>query len=112
MEASEMLDVIHFYLEEDFAGISQESIQIRSLSRENLYQELYGVTYQFPVKNSESRKGKSFDVEMLPFDNEDGPDKTIKPFDPKQKAKPFVAPTPVSVSEPLPFGNILDAPLK
>lgn len=107
-----MLDVLHFYLEEDFAASSQEAIKIRSLSRESLYEELYGVTYKFPVKDSDTPRGKSFDVESLPFDNEDGPEEEIKPFNPKQKAKPYVAPTPVSDSGPLPFGSVLDAPLK
>ena len=108
-----MLDVIHFYLEEDFASSSQEATKIRSLSRETLYDSLYGVEYRFPVKDNNNPRQKSFDVENLPFDNEDGSEEEeIKPFNPKQKAKPFVPATQVSESAPLPFGNALDAPLK
>lgn len=104
-----MLDVIHFYLEEDFAPQSQEAIKIRSISRESLYDSLYGVTYQFPVKDGKTSKVRSFDVEDLPFDDEeDGP---VTPFNPKNAVKPYFPPTPVSPSSPLPFGDVVDAPL-
>jgi hypothetical protein len=109
MEASNMLDVIHFYLEEDFAPQSQEAIKIRSLSRESLYESLYGIEYQFPVKDGKSAKSKSFDVEDLPYDNED--EDPVTPFNPEGIVKPYIPPTPVSPSNPLPFGDAVDAPL-
>jgi hypothetical protein len=114
MEASNMLDVIHFYLEEDFSSPSSEAAKLKSATREHFYREMYGLEYQFKIKD-DTYKTKNFDVEDLPWDNEDqdGPDEDIKPFNPKkQPAKSYVPATPVSENSSLPFGGALDAPLK
>jgi hypothetical protein len=114
MEASDMLDVIHFYLEEDFSTPSIEASKLKSATREHFYRELYGFEYKFPIKDEKSR-ARNFDVENLPWDNEDqnGPDEEIKPFNPKKRtAKPFVPATTISEDGSLPFGSALDAPLR
>jgi hypothetical protein len=35
-----------------------------------------------------------------------------EPFNPAMKPKRYVAPTAVDADSPLPFGNVLDAPLE
>lgn len=54
MEASDLLDVIHYYFEEDsippFEGAEKARVAIRS----NLYSELYGHPYAFGTSDSGS----------------------------------------------------------
>ena len=105
MEASDMLDVIHYLFEEDMRFSSGEQAEAVGKSREVLYKQLYDVDYIFSgaSKASRSGSGKSFDD----FDN-------LQPFDPKKKVtKPYIPPTQFDPDSGLPMsGNgLLEAPL-
>jgi hypothetical protein len=108
MEASDMLDVIHFIFEDDMNYSSGEQADGRSRSRELLYQDLYGYKYPYATETSTSSSAsggitKDFDAT---FDDED-----LVAFDPlKGPTKAFVPPTPVDASSIKPFGAILDEP--
>lgn len=105
MEASQMLDVIHYLFEEDMRYSSGEQAEAVGKSREILYRQLYDVEYMFAgsSRSSSTRGNNSFDN----FDN-------LQPFDPKKKVtKPYIPPTRFDPDSGLPMsGNgLLEAPL-
>jgi hypothetical protein len=113
MEASDMLDVLHFFLEEDMNYASGEQADGRSRSREVLYQDFYG--YKYPYSSSSSSAGMNnpvyADGNVKNFD-EYKDDDAVVPFDPlKTPTKAFVPATPVNASMSKPFGAVLDEPL-
>lgn len=105
MEASNMLDVIHYLFEEDMRYSSGEQAEAVGKSREILYRQLYDVEYIFAgaTRSSSSASSQSFND----FDN-------LQPFDPKNKVtKPYIPPTQFDPDSGLPMtGNgRLEAPL-
>jgi hypothetical protein len=105
MEASDMLDVIHYIFEEDMRYSSGEQAEAVEKSREMLYRQLYDVEYIFSgsYRSSRSNSKQSYDD----FDN-------LQPFDPKKKVtKPYIPPTQFDPDSGLPMsGNgLLEAPL-
>jgi hypothetical protein len=111
MEASDMLDVLHYFLEEDFRYSSEYEPIYKDNFRKNIYESMYGTSYKYV--SSETPKSELNDIESL-----DGPEEffepgeLIEPFNPRQASvKPYIAPTPILETEELPFGSILDQPL-
>jgi hypothetical protein len=103
MEASEMLDVVHYYFEADARYASGEEAEAVSKLRTSLY-KLYDKTYIYTV-NSSSRgqSGRAYvsgnDDDLLPTE-----------FSPQQ-SKSYTPATKVDAEAPLPFGPVLDAPI-
>jgi hypothetical protein len=118
MEATDMLDVIHYFFEDDLAVASAEQQEARSNTRSSVYRTLYGTTYKYAIKKSGSEGGSytyAADGSEIPTDGFYGTDEDITPFDPnenvKKATKPFVPATDMDADSPLPFGRVLDAPL-
>jgi hypothetical protein len=107
MEASDMLDVLHYFFEDDVKTISTgEQAESIDAMRTQLYQ-LYGQTYRYGAKKrgSTSNGGRSY----VTGDYEFPPD---MPLDPSaQGVKPFVPATEFNPESSMPFGGVLDAPL-
>ena len=106
MEASQMLDVIHYLFEDDMRYSSGEQAEAVGKSREILYRQLYDVEYLFAGSSRSSRVGSktSFDD----FDN-------LQPFDPKKKVtKPYIPPTQFDPDSGLPMSGsgLLEPPLR
>lgn len=104
MEASEMLDVLHVFFEEDYTSVvSAEQVEVKNRIRKVMYREFYDKTYQYSGKNE-------YEIDE-PLDSKvDYSD--VKPFDPKEAArKPYIPPTEFNPSAPKPFGKTIDAPL-
>lgn len=106
MEASDMLDVAHYYLESDFKASTPEEAEAHSRMREVIYDSMYSKKYKFAM----TRK-KSFD-----FDTDDhlmNPESDHPvPFDPAtNQQKNYIPPTPVDEDSRAPFGEILDSPM-
>ena len=102
-----MLDVLHYFFEEDLYYSTAEQAEGRDRARERIYQDFYNKRYAY-ASSSGQGVSRNFDVDIAPEDEE------IIPFDPMQKmqpTKPYVEPTPVNASSRLPFGNVLDAPM-
>ena len=59
MEASDMMDCLHFLFEEDFTAINEDHAQSRSAIRDHLYTELYGVKYSFKMPPRKDARGRS-----------------------------------------------------
>lgn len=90
MDAADMLDVLHYFLDEDMRYATGESAQLHSNVRETLYGVLYGMPYKYGVKSSSDRTSSSYA---------------------EGDTKPYVPPTDFDESSPLPFGDALEAPI-
>lgn len=110
MEASDMLDVLHYFIEEDMHYSSAEEADGRSRSREIIYQDFYGYPYKYAV--STSNTGTASSGITRNFDDPVVDDDEIVPFDPlKGPTKAFVPATPVNAAVSKPFGALIDEPL-
>ena len=111
-----MLDVIHYYFEEDSTYLSQESVERKSLMREHMYKTLYESVYPYTTHttNTNSSREKINPEEFTESDGESWDDEIAKTklFSPStQPPAPYVPPTQFNPDAPQPFGNLLDAPL-
>lgn len=107
MEASEMVDVIHYLFEEDASRYSSgEQAEAVSAMRTQLYLS-YGKTYQYAVKGSKS-SGKSYIPKGAAADYgfDDDPLAGMS-----GETKSYIPPTDFNPDSALPFGSDLDAPL-
>lgn len=107
-----MLDVLHFYFEEDNTHASEESMKSQSALRVAVY-KMYGQVYQYEYKGKQPKSPADYGYE--PENATGSPyDTTVadKPFDPK--TEPTKAYTPATDFDPeaaKPFGGVLDAPM-
>ena len=86
MEAEDMLDVLHYFFEEDYRFTSQEHALISSRARRKLYKALYDKEYRYGVDDNEEVSS-------------DG-------------VKPYMEPTEFDPEAANPFGaSLLDEPL-
>jgi hypothetical protein len=109
MELADMLDVIHYFFEEDVKVGSAEEAEAKSQTRSVIYRDLYNQTYKYGVKKT----GQSYNYsnDSYPSEGFVGTTDEKIPDPMKQPTKPFVPATDVNVDSPLPFGQIVDPPL-
>lgn len=84
-----MLDVIHYFFEEDNNFVSQEHAIITERRRIRLYKNMYGKDYAYAVIEKSETKT-----------SEDG-----------KEIKPYIEPTEFDPDSSNPFGSVLDAPI-
>ena len=87
MEASEMLDVIHYFLDEDMRYSSIEELKLHDGIRKTMFKNFYDVEYKYGLLGE-----------------------TPDSVDP-DAVKPYIPPTEVNPDSPNPFGSVLDAPI-
>ena len=98
-----MLDVLHYLFESDAIGQEEEQDAKHRL-RSILYTELYERTYTW--------QGGSRGSGQTASGQEFGTQEVGGGVGSRQLThKPYVPPTPVNAASPLPYGNVLDAPL-
>ncbi len=106
MELSDMLDVIHYFYEDDLNYASVEAAQMAEARRISVFKQLYGVDYAYASAESKNKTagfGANYDFDL------DDP----TPFDPTNAPiKPYVPPTDMDDDSFNPFGDVLDAPIK
>ena len=103
MELSDMLDVIHYFYEDDLDYASVEQAQMTDARRITIFRQLYGTEYRYASSDTKNRVAGS----NANFDFDD-----LTPFDPTNNVtKPFVPATEIDETSINPFGDILDAPL-
>lgn len=94
MELRDMLDVVHYFFEQDSRYSSAEEAESVSSMRTTLYRQLYKTTYRYPVKatanNSSSASNEYNDLDEV---------------------KPYIPPTEFNPDSYNPFGQVLDAPI-
>ena len=110
--ASDMLDVIHFFFEEDMhSSSSGEQAEAKDKSRSLLYSTLYGKVYKYASKGSNANQlPPDIAADMQDYDMP----VPVDPFERSQGSpivKPFIPATSVDNGSRLPFGNALEAPL-
>jgi len=115
MEASDMLDVLHYFFEEDLFYSTVEQAEGRDRSRVAIYEDFYKSSYAYSAVSSSTAGGQGFSRNFDDFESiSQEEEEKIVPFDPlqKQKAvKPFIRPTTVNAAAEQPFGNTLDGPI-
>jgi hypothetical protein len=90
MEASDMLDVLHFLYEEDLSFSTIEEARWVDVRRKHIYKELYNEDYKYlSMANPEA--------------GTDDPDGV--------SVKPYIPPTDFNPDSMNPFGDVLDAPI-
>jgi len=102
MDMPDMLDVLHYYMEEDYNVSTQEQIDSRSNVRKAIYRLMYSKEYKFPdSKNNAQVTASGLPVNdfAIPVDPTAGPTKS------------YVPPTDFNPDSQNPFGDVLDAPL-
>jgi hypothetical protein len=123
MSGPNLLDVLHYYFEEDLTHSSELHANSRTVTRENIYKNLYDTEYKYGYLNNVGTNDTNNNVVKLdnasgvsiPLEFDTEPEDNlsdIKPFNPKRKeVKPYVPPTQFDGTAEIPFGNILDAPM-
>lgn len=91
MDAADMLDVIHYFFDEDFRYGSAESAHMHGKVRQHIYKELYGVKYMYALGSSEDASS---------IRSSDG-----------TEVKPYIPPTEFDSETGIPLDGILDNPL-
>lgn len=92
---SDMLDIVHFFFEEDSRYQSQEEVESVSAVRSQIYETLYGVPYRYKAKSSGKTKSN-----------------TTSDFPDVDEVKPYIPPTEFDPESSNPFGSSLEAPLR
>ena len=110
LEASDMLDVLHYFFEESVNFSTAEQAKSSDQLRTKLYKDLYNRHYKYASKPSTgftARDGMDFE--------EENPEQVeeIKPFNPRHKepTKAFVPATQLGDDDINPFSGVLDAPI-
>jgi hypothetical protein len=115
MDASDMIDVLHFFFEEETAFISAEQAGELTRIRGRLYETLYETKYRYGRASSETKlKNRIHESTRNGNFAEDDDFSDLTPFDPARppmEHKPFVPATEVGPDENDPFNGLLDAPL-
>lgn len=110
-----MLDVIHYFFDQDNNYQTAEQAEAQSMIRRSVFKEWYGKEYKYGVPEKKNDFGEQSFV-ATDFD-ETTPDTDVTPVDPFKKArgegqiKTFIPATDFDASSSKPFGSTLDAPL-
>lgn len=103
LEASDMLDVLHYLFEEDLAVVSAEQLDAKNKYRASIYKNFYETEYMYGFSSTSS----SYDYGLNDLDDPVNMQPSIK-----KTTKPYMAPTPFNPDSPNPFGGVLrEAPL-
>lgn len=96
-----MLDVIHYFYEEDLNFSTPDQAKMVEARRVAIYRHLYEVDYKYKTQGSvtSSNAGGDFGDDLTPFDPSKAP------------VKPYIPPTEVDADSYSPFGAVLDAPI-
>jgi len=105
MEASDMLDVLHYLFEQDTIVNSQEEYESKNSVRRVIYQSVYNRDFAYLRDVDTNKSNVSDDYE--PFDEFDNYTPTTS-----NSVKPYTPPTNFDPDAPNPFGSALrEAPL-
>ena len=106
LEMSDMLDVMHFYMEEDFSQASTaEQSEAKDKARELIYRSLYNRNYTLARKSSKGYETANSTGEF--YADEEA---LVDPL--KEPTKSYFPSTDFNPESPKPFGDLLDAPIE
>jgi hypothetical protein len=105
-----MLDVIHYYFEEDHRYASFDEASFKDQFRSSVFKNLYKSEYEFGMSNDSTPDYTDAGTEI--DDPLEMKQEVIEPFNPRAKSvKGFIEPTNLNENSTKPFGSILDEPL-
>ena len=79
-----MMDCLHFLFEEDFTAVAEDHARSRSAIRDTLYNELYGVSYSFKMKDPSKGKYAPTAMQQYASNNEYDSLDGVEPFNPRK----------------------------
>ena len=91
MDSADMVDVIHYFFDEDFRYASVEGAHVHGAIRQHIFKNLYQKEYKYSLKSDNASSTTS---------SNDG-----------LEVKPYIPPTEFDGETGLPMGGLLDAPL-
>ena len=100
-----MLDVLHYYMEEDYMASTAEEMERHSKVRSAMYEQLYNTTYKYATTQTQSAGQRQY------IDPDDMNDDLSDVVALNPTAKPYTPPTEFNPESPDPFGGVLDTPL-
>jgi hypothetical protein len=112
MDASDMLDVIHYFFEDDYRYSNNEESIYKDEFRKSFYKQVYSYEYKYASDDGGSKSSyRDFDASAT--SSLEDVEEVIEPFNPRKKkaTKAFVEATPMVGDEIKPFGSILDGPI-
>ena len=101
-----MIDVLHFYFEEDLMADSKVAIDNKNRVRSWLYRDMYFKAYKYGNTNSEESYNYSKASDGFIGDEDDTIGDPLKP-----PTKPFTPATDFNPDSANPFGRIVEPPL-
>lgn len=111
MDAADMLDVVHYFFEEDILRFSNsEHAEAGSRVRVSIYENMYDREYKYEFISSEKDSndgGRSYIGDDIDDPLNDLTPMTTKP----KKLKPYIPPTDFDPDSYNPFGSVLDSPI-
>ena len=103
-----MLDVLHFFLEEDSTSMSTaEQAEAKDSIRKSIYGTMYKTEYKYASGNTNTGLSNLDE----PFGDDDEIPTPIDPFAKSNSVKPYTPATNFDPDAAKPFGSALDAPL-
>lgn len=100
-----MLDVLHYYMEEDYNFSTAEQVDVKANLRKTIYRTMYNTEYKF---GNATTKNSTVTASGVDLDNLE----SVEPVDPlKGPTKSYVPPTDFNPESIKPFGDVLDAPI-
>lgn len=106
-----MLDVIHYFYDDDNRFGGYDEAKIVSGFRDAVYSIMYKTEYKFKMSDSDSDI-KDFDAMEFDGPLPEQKEEPIVPFNPRaSNVKPYTPPTEFKEDSSKPFGSVLDAPL-
>ncbi len=110
-----MLDVLHYYFEQDTAFLSEDQLRDLTRTRTRLYEMLYERSYSWGASYAAKEPKPSWIGTPKTASDHDYDVSGLDPFDPVTEAgfthKPFIPATEAGPDPEDPFNGILDAPL-
>ena len=105
-----MLDVIHYYFEQDHRYASFEEASFKDQFRSSIFKNLYNSRYEFGRSDDDVSDYRDSQINSE-LSAEEKPE-VIEPFNPRAKnVKGYVPPTDFIENSSKPFGSVLDEPL-
>lgn len=112
LDSADLVDVLHYIFEEDMDAFSAEQVEAKDGYRTALYENLYGIRYNYRKTSSKSSANNFVDLDD-PLDDLEEDISTPKEIPAyKKPPKPYVPPTNFNPDLVNPFAaSKLDAPL-
>lgn len=101
-----MIDVLHFFFEDDLMADSKEEMENKSRVRAIVYRDFYSKAYKYGNTNSDKSYNYSTASDGYLGEEEDAVDEPIK-----QSTKPYSPPTEFNPNSSNPFGKVVEPPL-